>query len=192
MTAPLLIMLSGPNDAGKSTFYESHLKALGLPFLNADNLARETGMNAYDAAATIATVRDQLIKNCESFVTETVFSDPVRERVQVLADAVGLGFDVTLIYIGIESSDLSRLRVGARVAAGGHDVPVEKLEGRYRRSLENLHRAVQQLPRVRVYDNSSFDSPHRFLGEFRHGKIVKQPANVVPIPEWALGLFESD
>ena len=187
MAAPLLIMLSGPNGAGKTTFYESHLEALGLPFLNADILARETRMDAYSAAATIAAIRDQLIREGESFITETVFSDPVGEKVQVLADAVASGFDVTLIYIGVASPDLSRLRVQARVAAGGHDVPAEKLVARYRRSLENLHRAIQQLPRVRIYDNSSFQSPHRFLGEFRGGKTVQQTNDAVP--DWALRFF---
>ena len=184
MAAPLLIMLAGPNGAGKTTFYESHLETLGQPFLNADNLAREARMDAYSSAATIAAIRDQLIREGESFITETVFSDPVGEKAQVLADAATSGFDVTLIYIGVASPELSRLRVQARVAAGGHDAPAGKLVARYRRSLENLHRAIQQLPRVRIYDNSSFQSPHRFLGEFNGGELVEQ-TNAV-LPDWAL------
>lgn len=183
MAAPLLVMLAGPNGAGKSTFYESHLEALGLPFLNADVLAREAKMDAYTAADTIAAIRDQMIRRGESFVTETVFSDPVGEKVRVLTEAAKAGFDVTLIYIGIADSDLSRRRVKGRVAAGGHDVPVEKLAARYERSLDNLERSIQQLPRVRIYDNSSFETPHRFLVEFRDGQVVGRTQG--PIPLWA-------
>jgi predicted ABC-type ATPase len=188
MSAPLLVMLAGPNGAGKSTFFEAHLKALGLPFLNADVLARTTGLNAYEAAEAIAGIRDQLIEREESFITETVLSDPIGEKVAVLAGAAEAGFDVTLIYIGLESSDLSRDRVRTRVAAGGHDVPPEKLAARYERSLENLERGIARLPRVVIYDNSSFASPHRFLAEFQSGKLIRQGEGSVPA--WASRFLE--
>ena len=38
---PLIVAIAGPNGAGKSTFYELHLAAAGLPFVNADVIARE-------------------------------------------------------------------------------------------------------------------------------------------------------
>lgn len=146
--APLLVMLAGPNGAGKSTFYEAHLQMLWLPFLNAYVLAQTTGTNAYEAARSIAEIRDELIQRKTSFITETVFSDPVGGKVTVLARAAETGFDVTLIYIGIASSELSHDRVRARVAAGGHDVPPEKLDVRYQRSLDKLERGIARLPRV--------------------------------------------
>lgn len=183
MSAPLLIMLAGPNGARKSTFYESHLEALGLPFLNANILAREAHMDAYTAADTIAAIRDQRIADRQGFVTETVFSDPFGEKVRVLCEAADRGFDVTLIYIGLKDAGLSRRRVKARVSAGGHDVPVKKLAARYARSLDNLERAIRQLPRVQIYDNSSFKTPHRLLGEFVNQKRVWMTDD--PIPEWA-------
>ena len=183
MSKPLLVMLAGPNGAGKSTFHEAHLSHLGLPFLNADVLARETGIDAYEAAKSIAAIRDDFIATGNGFITETVLSDPVGEKVGVLAGAAKAGFDVTLIYVGIKSSDLSRRRVKARVAAGGHDVPVEKLAARYERSLNNLERAIAQLPRVLIYDNSSFDSPHRFLAEFRDGERFRTGKGKPP--KWA-------
>ncbi len=183
MPAPLLVMLAGPNGAGKTTFYEAHLKQLGLPFLNADVLARATGLDAYRAAHTIAAIRDQFIERKESFITETVLSDPVGEKIGVLAKAADAGFDVTLIYIGLESRDLSRERVRARVSAGGHDVPPDKLDSRYERSLENLKRGIARLPRVLLYDNSSFASPHCFLAEFQSGKLMRRGEG--KFPAWA-------
>lgn len=75
----------------------------------------------------------------------------------------------------------------ARAAAGGHDVPVEKLAARYARSLDNLKRAIEQLPRVRLYDNSSFKHPHRFLGEFHSGVLVRKGEGV--LPKWARRFF---
>lgn len=187
MGAPLLVMLAGPNGGGKSTFFESHLQSLGLPFLNADTLAREIRLDAYGAADAIAMISDQFILRGESFVWESVLSDPVGEKVRALHEAAESGFDVTLIYIGIEDADLSRRRVATRVAAGGHDVPSEKLAARYRRSLDNLELAIKQLPRVRIYDNSSFHNPYRFLGEFRSGRLKERTGD--PLPGWARRFF---
>ena len=182
MPAPLLIALAGPNGAGKSTFYEAQLKSLGLPFLNADVLAREIDLDAYAAADTVAAIRDQLIRRGESFVMETVFSDPVGEKVAVLARAADAGYDVTLINVGVAGPDLSARRVNSRVQVGGHDVPVDELAARYERSLANLERAIGRLPRVLIYDNSSFANPYRLLAEFESGSLIRIGAG--PMPEW--------
>ena len=169
-----LIVLAGPNGAGKSTFFEAFLAELGLPFLNADNLARETGIGAYEAAREIAAIRDELISRRIGFVTETVLSDPVGEKVGAFARSAKAGFDVHLIFIGISDAQMSVRRVRSRVAAGGHDVPKEKLLARYDRCLANLERAIRSLPRVTVYDNSRFDDPYRLIAEFRDGQLVKK------------------
>ncbi len=182
-------MLAGPNGAGKSTFYESHLSALGLPFLNADVLVAHTGMDTYEAAERIDDARRIFVTRRMGFVTETVFSDPVGAKVDFLAEAGALGFDVQLIYIGIEDAEFSAERVAARVRAGGHDVPLEKILARYARTLENLERAIDRLPRVTLYDNSSFDEPFRLIAEFRNGKLHSSSVN--PMPPWARRFFKS-
>lgn len=187
---PLLIMVAGPNGAGKSTFYESYLSHLDLPFLNADNLAREIRVDAYTATAEIASARDRLISLRRSFITETVLSDPVGEKIGVLVDAARQGFDVRLIYIGLDSPALSRERVADRVGADGHDVPEEKLAGRYHRSLENLRRAIRDLPLVQIYDNSDHQAPHRFIAEFRNGKLHRRCEGAVP--PWAAEFTEPE
>lgn len=176
-------MLAGPNGAGKSTFYESFLSALGLPFLNADVLAALTGMGAYEAAARIADASRVLVERRLGFVVETVFSDPVGAKVDFLAEAAAAGFDVQLIYIGIDDAEASVARVATRVRAGGHDVPVAKILARYARTLDNLERAIARLPRVILYDNSSFAEPYRLIAEFRAGKSHAGSAD--RLPRWA-------
>lgn len=183
-------MLAGPNGAGKSTFYETHLSGLGLPFLNADVLADKTGMNAYDAAGQIAEARRVLIRRRIGFVTETVLSDPVGEKVQLLVDAAALGFDVHLVYIGIADANMSAERVKSRVAAGGHDVPIAKILARYARSMDNLERAIRQRLRVTVYDNSSFADPYRLIAEFAGGQVVKRCGS--PVSKWARRFLGKD
>jgi predicted ABC-type ATPase len=179
---PLLIILAGPNGAGKSTFYESYLAELLLPFLNADVLSRKTGIDPYAAAREIAAIRDHFVRLKRSFVFETVLSDPVGEKVAFAANAAEAGFDVHLIFVGIKTAALSKQRVRDRVAIGGHDVPVGKLDARYNRTLDNLERAIAQLPLVTIYDNSEYRTPFRFVAEFRNGKLDRK--GEPPVPSW--------
>jgi len=166
---PVLVMLAGPNGAGKSSFYEAYLSGLGLPFLNADVLSLASGMSAYEAAAQVGEFRRVMVERRLGFVTETVLSDPVGEKVDFLADAAAQGFDVHLIFIGIATAAMAVERVKSRVEAGGHDVPVEKILERYERVLKNLERAIALVPRVTIYDNSSFENPYRLIAEYRAG-----------------------
>ena len=78
---PILVAVAGPNGAGKTTFFHSHLKPAGLRFLNADEVARELDVDAYGAARVVRELREELVKQRESFVFETVLSDPVGEKV---------------------------------------------------------------------------------------------------------------
>ena len=138
---PRLLFLAGPNGAGKSTFFEAFLKESGLPFVNADRIAAALGISDSEAAAAADAARKQLLTEGISFITETVFSDPVGAKLQFLRDAIRADYRVTLYFIGISSAQLSGARVSQRVRAGGHDVPPERLERRFRQSLENLRQA---------------------------------------------------
>ena len=152
MTSPQLVMIAGPNGAGKSTFHELYLADSALPFLNADVLAARTGIDSFDAARFLDADRDARVGRGESFITETVFSDPMGAKLDLLRRAIAAGYDVTLIYIGIEPALLG-LRIDQRLAAGGHDVPRGKLAGRYERSLANLGAAITFVSTLRFYDN---------------------------------------
>src|SRR5687768_9426008 len=112
---PVLVLLAGPNGAGKSTFYDVHLSHLGLPFLNADILAAETGVDSFEAARILDARRAQMIEAGTSFITETVFSDPHGAKLDMLRAAVEAGFDVRLIFIGLANPEVSKRRVAQRV-----------------------------------------------------------------------------
>lgn len=189
MATPELVVIAGPNGAGKSTFYEAFLAQTGMFFVNADVLALKAGVGAYEAAKIADALRRLLVESGTSFIFETVFSDPVGEKVQFMLDAVEKGYDVTLCFIGIGSSETSLNRVAMRVSQGGHDVPDDKLEGRYPRSLRNLSRAIRVLPKVRIYDNSDLRQPYRHISTFRAGVQVFEVSNP---PDWFTGIIGPD
>lgn len=178
---PLLVAVAGPNGAGKSTFYHSHLQPKGLRFVNADEIAIEINVDPYRAAEVAETARRELIERGESFIFETVFSDPVGDKIGFLKQAEQDGYTVVLFFIGIDSSETSDDRVALRVTQGGHDVPRDKIENRYRRVMENLRRAMTELTNVRVYDNSDLEDPYRLVAIREDGHALQLSK---PIPAW--------
>ena len=178
---PIIVAIAGPNGAGKTTFFHAHVAAAGLRFVNADVLAAELAVEPYEAARLAGALRKALIGRRESFAFETVFSDPVGEKVAFLADAVRCGYVVVLCYIGLSGPDQSAERVAMRVSQGGHDVPDDKLQSRYSRTLANLHAAILRLPHVLIYDNSDLNAPYRQMAVFDHGQLRHLEE---PIPAW--------
>lgn len=178
---PVLLALAGPNGAGKTTFYHAHLKPSGLRFLNADEIARELEIDAYEAARVLAQLRQELVKQRESFVFETVFSDPVGDKLAFLTEAARAGYGVVLCFIGISGPQKSEERVAMRVSQGGHDVPSEKLVSRFPRTMTNLEAAIRQLPYVLIFDNDDLKTPFRKVASFIHGR---QEWAAKPMPQW--------
>lgn len=182
---PILVAVTGPNGAGKSTFYEAHLKRSGLRLLNADLFAREMGIDSYAAADIVARLRRELVEQQESFVFETVFSDPAGEKLAFLQEAVKAGYTVVLCFIGVANHDISEERVAMRVTQGGHDVPTDKLVARFPRVLLNLKAAIPKLPHVLVFDNNDLRTQYRQIAVFKNGKPVFLAKS---IPAWFKGV----
>ena len=189
------MFLAGPNGAGKSTFFETYFADLGLPYVNADRFA--VAIRAAEPTAAQDDVDRRAFEQAEqlrrdfvdarvSFCTESVFSDPVRSKIQVLEDARAAGFFVFLVFIGIAGPTLSVARVKQRVARGGHDVPRDKLQARFPRTLANLRAAVAVVDEAVLFDNSSYDTPYRPVAVYRAGRLAeKRP----PLPAWTRGLL---
>src|SRR5205807_2372998 len=175
------VAIAGPNGAGKSTVFEAHLASLGLRYLNADDFAQKLGLDAVTAAEVASRLRVELIEQRESFVFETVLSDPVGDKVEFLGKAATQGYTVVVVFIGVDDVRISEQRVAIRVLQGGHDVPAEKLSARFPRTMKNLARAIEKLPHVLVFDNSDLANPFRKVAEFERGKIVGVNA---PVPRW--------
>lgn len=169
-TRPIIVVLAGPNGAGKSTFYHVFLRETGLPFVNADDIASAGAIDPKPAAGVAGEIRNELVRQRESFIFETVLSDPVGDKLGFLKNATRSGYAVVMCYIGISGPDVSDERVAMRVSQGGHDVPTEKLPARFARSIANLRLAMRDLPVVLVFDNDDLRAPYRRVATFEHGR----------------------
>lgn len=182
---PVIVVLAGSNGAGKSTFYNTHLRDAGLRFVNADVLARELRSDAYVAAKMADALRRMLVEQRESFVFETVFSDPAGDKLAFLREAMDKGYNVVLCFIGLSNVTMSEERVCMRVVQGGHDVPHEKLVERFPRTLQNLKLSLRHLSHVLVFENSDLRDPYREVLRMEQGSVVyrseKLPAWLKPL-----------
>lgn len=184
---PVIVALAGPNGAGKSTFYRAHLEEAGLRFVNADVLSRELRIGPYEAAKVADSLRRELVKQRESFVFETVFSDPAGDKLAFLKDAAAARYTVILCFIGISGPATSEQRVAMRVSQGGHDVPTDKLQTRYPRILANLRSALHELPHVWVFDNDDLRHPFRLVTVYANGQPVRSQK---PTPQWLASVLD--
>lgn len=180
-----LWVLVGGNGAGKSTFYRLYLQPKGMPFVNADLIAKQLFPDdpeghSYDAARLAEMERMRLLEQGQSFCYETVFSHV--SKVDFLGHAKALGYQIVLVFIHLEQSNLNQARVAQRVSEGGHFVPTDKIESRIPRTLDNVRKAIPLCDQVWVLDNSSSDQPYEKVITIKNGVIVFK---LEPLPEWA-------
>ncbi len=150
---------------------------LSTPNILSGELANDPSAGAKLADA----LRLRLVKRNESFVFETVFSDPAGGNLAFLRQAQQVGYTVVLCYIGLSRAEISAERVAMRDSQGGHDVPARKLKSRYPRTLANLQAAIRVLPHVLIFDNSDLRRPFRKVAVFYEGRWVYRSR---PLPEW--------
>src|SRR5690348_10034372 len=140
---PNLFIIAGCNGAGKTTasvtilpeilncnqFVNADYIAYGLCPFNVDSVAIEAGRIMLHRI-------DELLLLGQDFAIETTLA--TRSYVSLVHRAKKLGYVVTLIYIWLSSPEIAIERVAERVSKGGHNIPVEVINRRYYKGINNL------------------------------------------------------
>ena len=192
MMAPKqLWVLAGGNGAGKSTFYKSSLLSRkGVLFVNADMIAKQISPEnpeqvSYEAASLVGRIRDEILTKGISFCFETVFSH--ESKIDFIAKAKSLGYQVILVYIHLDTLALNEARVHQRIWEGGHSVPREKIRSRLPRTMKNVAVVLQLVDEARLLENSSHDKPFQQIALIRKGRRIQ---TIDPLPPWAKDLLK--
>lgn len=161
MTQKNLYIIAGCNGAGKTTasfnilpdalncseFVNADEIARGISPFNPDNVALESGR------LMLQRIHELMDKGID-FAFETTLS--TRSYVNKVKTAQSLGYHVTLLFYWLESPKLAIKRVELRVKEGGHNIPLEVINRRYLKGINNLFNLY--LPIVdysMVFDNST-------------------------------------
>ena len=142
---PTLTVIAGPNGSGKSTLTRVLWFKGSDRLLDPDAVARELNPENPSAASILA-AREVLkrtadyLKESVSFAVETTLSS--RGRVDLLRRAKSLGYEIDLLFIGLDSPERCIDRIRARVARGGHLISEADVRRRFFRSAANASAAL--------------------------------------------------
>ncbi len=162
---PLLIVVAGPDGAGKSSFAPALLRRYpsGIPYLDVDDFVRARGSTDAPGARMgagreiLAQIKAMAARR-QSFALETTLSEfSIRQR---LTDLVGQGYRLHLHFLWLPDAGMAVQRVAGRVAQGGHDVPPQIIRSQYEGGLRNFEGGVRILTeRWLAYDAFSMPRP---------------------------------
>jgi predicted ABC-type ATPase len=159
MTRPVLYVLAGVNGAGKSSIGGHLLQREGLTWFNPDTFARElkaaTGCDQETANAnawheSMRRLEEAIAKGLNHAFETTLGGESVTAKILQAAKT----HSVLIWFCGLSSPELHIARVAARVAAGGHPIPEDKIRERYSQAQMNLINLMPHVAYIKVYDNS--------------------------------------
>lgn len=137
---------------------------------------RGLAFNSYHASVLSDFLRRQALKAGRSFSFETVMS--AEDKVEVLREAQTRGYRTYLYFVATENPAINIQRVRTRVAAGGHDVPEDKIVSRYHRSLELLKKAIPFTDRAFLFDTS--EESAWYFAEITDGDRIELQSDEIP------------
>ncbi len=193
-----IYVLAGINGSGKSSIGGAAIESIGLTYYNPERAAQalreiHPNMTPFIANSHAWTLGRELLENAisrkETFAFETTLGG--NTITSLLMKAAEKGIKVKVWYAGLGSVELNIARVKARVARGGHDIPVSEIRKRWDSSRRSLIRLLPRLHSLRLYDNSIEADPYagkppkpQLLLNVEAGSIVG-PDDLSGTAEWA-------
>lgn len=158
MGDPWYIVLAGPNGAGKTTLADVLIEP-DVPYINPDIVGGKA----------TRLIRQRLVDERRSFALETNLAD--KGAMRWAKDAIRSGFNVRLLYVGVESIDICQERVQKRGETGGHTLHRAYIQKRYKNGLENLAVLTPFAKAGELVDNSG--KKHRLVARIEEGKLIQ-------------------
>jgi predicted ABC-type ATPase len=147
---PNRYIIAGCNGAGKTTTSYTVLPEMlnCKEFVNADEIARglspfQPETVSFHAGRIMLDRIKELIEHQKEFGFETTLS--TKSYAPLMKRAEADGYTIMLIYFWLESIDLAKNRVIDRVKKGGHNIPSETIERRYKRGIINFFELYKNL-----------------------------------------------
>ena len=157
-------MIAGPIGAGKTTFYDAHLKE-AFP----------------SVVPPIPQQRDAMLRERRSFVVEDLTVDT-----ELLESARQAGYTTKVLFISTEDPNLNAGRILVRMSRGGQAVPLGTIPESYEEAMRSLPEARRHADDLLVYDNTPNGKGPRLVARFIAGELVKTTHSS---PQWVRDVF---
>ncbi|HYY72361.1 MAG TPA: hypothetical protein VE778_02090 [Candidatus Bathyarchaeia archaeon] len=157
-------MIAGPMGAGKTTFYEAHLRE-AFPTL----------------IPPIPHLREAMMHEHRSFAVEDLAVDT-----DLLESARQAGYATKVVFISTEDPNLNAGRILVRMSHGGQSVPLSAIPESYEEAMKSLPEARRHADDLLLYDNTPNGKGHRLVARFIAGELVKATNTS---PEWLKNVF---
>lgn len=155
-----LYIIAGCNGAGKTTAAKTILPtwlSVG-EFVNADEIAR--GLSpfspesvAIEAGRLMLRRIEELLAAGASFSIETTLA--TKSFATLARRARAKGYAVHLLFFWLKDTETAKRRVRTRVLGGGHDIPNDVIERRYKAGLRNLFNIyMREVDVWAIFDNT--------------------------------------
>jgi len=171
-----VIIVAGGNGVGKTTFaLEFLLEKPDYEFLNADEIAKELSpddpQNRKISAGKIFFQKlDEYVRDGKSFLIESTLSG--RYLIKLIGSLKEKDYQVRIMFIFVDSSDILIERIAERVQKGGHFVPDEDVRRRFARGKRNFFDLYENLAdKWFLYYNTGSDFQLTAIGE-RHKMVL--------------------
>lgn len=138
---PQLLIVGGPNGSGKTTVAMKYATVEGIPYIGADAIAASLAPDDPTSARVeagrqfISSVDESVASKRSCVVESTLSGRSFRKHIHAACDN---GYEITIVFVFVDSVDVCIARVAERVRKGGHDVPETDIRRRYVRSIGNF------------------------------------------------------
>jgi len=146
------------------------------------SLKDPTFNDSYLAAAISDFLRYKMIQSDSSFSFESVFSHD--SKIKEIEIAKKANFKIYFYFISTSDPLINYQRIKNRVETGGHDVPREKINDRYYRTMNNLYNAFKLSDRAYLFDNTSEKTNNSFNFFVEKSEKNIYLSNTNSIPQW--------
>lgn len=157
---PQFFIIAGPNGAGKSTYVQDFVPEGTFIFngdlVYADLLKRYPDYDPIKLSGGVPQQlekdRDESIAKSQNFCFESNYSNDLATQITVLFKAAG--YEINLLYFGLDNVEKATSRVISRVALGGHDVEDNDIKFNLEEGIRRVKADLSLYDRIQFVDTS--------------------------------------